>query len=297
MKDNILVDWDFDGTIADTEEAWYLIAKKYLQYFYGISLKQQKRFTRDIYLKYFVGCSPVFLVYKMAELGFIEQEKVDIQVRAEQAENFIFQCFKDFSSSPFNHIKYTDGTESVINEMHKQGTTQHITSASPSRTLIVNIELLIKNSISKNQSLIAQWLQSGDVISCFDLEKQKEYTHIYNEINKFYTNDENNYCKPSPAVHVYSLIKAINNGKKIDTIIIPEDSPSGILSGKNFKDFLENPQFSNVRQQIKIHDGTKVVVVGYLCCKHGAQPEMLLEHGADIIVNKAEKMQEIASAL
>lgn len=299
---NILIDWDFDGTIADTEIAWYYIGKRYLRHFYNISQEQYDRLTIEVYSQEFAGISPLSFTEKATRLGFLNKEQAEKNISEKEAYDFILSCFlENLNGKPlgdeYQRPKFTQGTYDLIRWLDAKGKInnniiQHITSASTKAALIANVQALANVNQDKADNILQKWLNDKVVLSCFDV-MGADNQEVFQKVNAFYTGDDKNFCKPSPVVHIFSLLLALKDSRDIDTVIILEDSQTGVLSGKNFIDFLTNNRFAIERKTLGIKDGIQVKIIGYLLTKHHLPDDKLKQSGADIVVHSADEVKEL----
>ena len=295
--ENILIDWDFDGTIANTETDWHYVLKAYLSTFFNVPESKLARLTQDVYLKGFSGLSMMDCLEKSITLGFFDKQQLEHMPSKEETKKFILDYFlkclqKDEMLAKVKKHKYTTGTYELINELQTAKINQHITSAAEHSTLLVNAQVMAKIVPHGEPNAIAEWISDDNVISCHDGENA-DNQDILQKLNKIYTDNELNYCKPSPIVHLLSLVKATKDGKKIEKIIIPEDSVAGVISGHNFAEFLSKKEFANDRQKLGLKDNIKVIVVGYLCGEVKRTEEELLQSGANLVVKIANDLKKI----
>lgn len=294
---NILIDWDFDGTIANTETDWYYILKEYLLTFFKIPTHKLESLTEEVYFKEFSGLSMIDFIEKATTLGFISKQQLEHMPSKEETEKFILDYFSkclqnDELLKKVKKHKYTTGTYELINKLEASNVNQHITSAAGHKTLLVNAQVMAKIVPQGKPNAIAEWISNNNVISCHDGETA-DNQDILKKLNKIYTNNELNYCKPSPIVHILSLLKAIKDGKHIEKIIIPEDSTAGVSSGHNLAEFLSKDEFAHDRQKLGIKDNIKVIVVGYLCGQIKRTEEELLQSGADLVIKIANDLKKV----
>jgi phosphoglycolate phosphatase-like HAD superfamily hydrolase len=244
--------WDFDGTLADSEKFFKNIVHDYiLERGYN---KNIEYLTDEFYYQNLAGVDDHKMFKIMNENNIVNCESTDD----------IINDFLDYAEYKFKHInigelKIVKGMDLLLDKLNDRGI-----------SMLVATSAHYDDFIKKCYSLDNPVVNKLDKYSAHKVPDDKEYLNLEKYLKK---------TKPNPGVFIYALENTPNR-ENIDKVIIVEDSGSGVLAGKNFKEFNKN---------------IKTKVIGFTGGLHKPNREKLLNNGADVATDNAEDLFSIIS--
>ena len=205
----IIVFWDYDGTLVDTE----IIYKDSLISFFDKNNYTLKKLDNYYFFKNISGRHPEEFLQNLKEDGYIKQ---DVNIDPIKVKEYYTEYFKKLD---VGEIKITNNIDTVIKKlMNNKDVIMCITSSS------YNHDFLIKHSNITNKTLKEYFKIGKNVYLCGEIK--------------------NCNFKPSPDIFEYAfndIIKKYNlNISKNDNLFIIEDSTAGCKAGYKFKNIFKN---------------------------------------------------------
>ena len=256
----LLILWDFDGTLANSERKFYLIFKKYIKEKIPYSIINIDKFTDEFYYKNCAGKKfyEDFKILGNAEI--IDYSRINQNILNDFL-NFLTIKLKNIKDG---EITFTKGMEELLLKLSKEKNIKMVIDTNSRKS-----DFLLKSKSLKND-IINEIINNNNVYAAPELSKEYKYLNL----EKY-----KNIAKPNPAIFIYAVEDLLNQSVKIDNIIIVEDSPSAVKGGKNFveSDYAQN-KFKNIK------------IVGYTAGEHKPDGNALLENGADVIIDNADDL-------
>ena len=256
----LLIFWDFDGTIANSERKFYLILRKFIEEQIANTIIDIKKFTPEFYFKNCAGKKYYEDFKILGNAGIIDYSKI--------SEN-ILNNFLNFAAVEFNNVKegeitFTKDMDKLLLKLSKEKKIKMVIDTNARKS-----DFLLKCKSLKND-IINEIINNNNSYSATELTRDFKYLNL----EKF-----KNMAKPNPALFIYAVEDLLKQKIEINNIIIVEDSPSAVKGGKNFveSDYAKN-KFKNIK------------IVGYTAGEHKPDGNILLENGADIIINSADDL-------
>ena len=256
----LLILWDFDGTIANSERKFYLILRKFIEDKIPNVIIDIEKFTSEFYFKNCAGKKYYEDFKILGNAGIIDYSKI--------TEN-ILNNFLDYIAVELNNIKegeitFTKDMDKLLLKLSKEKNIKMVIDTNARKS-----DFLLKCKPLKND-IINEIINNNNAYAAPDLSKDFKYLNL----EKY-----KNIAKPNPAIFIYAVEDLIKQNIEINNIIIVEDSPSAVKGGKNFveSDYAKN-KFKNIK------------IVGYTAGEHKPDGNSLLENGADIIINGADDL-------
>ena len=256
----LLILWDFDGTLANSERKFYLILKKYLEDKIPNCIINIDKFTPEFYFKYCAGKKYYEDFKILGKEGIIDYSKIS----ENDLNNFLNFLTIEFQNIKDGEITFTKDMDKLLLKLDKDNNIKIVIDTNARKS-----DLLLKSKSLKND-IINKIIDNNNVYTAHELTKDFKYLNL----EKY-----KNIAKPNPAIFIYAVEDLLNQNIKIDNIIIVEDSPSAIKGGKNFveSDYVKN-KFKNIK------------IVGYTAGEHKPDGKILLENGADIIIDNSDDL-------
>lgn len=254
----LLIIWDFDGTLANSEKKFKSIVDNFLREKIINLVTNGDKFTEEFYYKNCAGKKYTDTFKVMGEHGIIDYSKIDGE---------ILDDFLDFANESFktvlpSEISITKGMDVLLEKLSKNE----------------NIAMLIATSAIKHDFMLKCKAVNNPVVNAMDGYSCHELADDYEYLNLDKYEVKN---KPNPAIFLYALEKELEKGGDIDRVLVIEDSSSGCKAGRNFAD---------EECLGKILPKANVKVIGYTAGDHRPNPNTLLDSGADVIIENAEDL-------
>ena len=256
----LLILWDFDGTIANSERKFYLILKKYLEEKIPNSIINIEEFTPEFYYRKCAGKKYYEDFKILGNEKIIDYSKIS----ENDLNNFLNFVTIEFQNIKDGEITFTTGMDNLLLKLSKDKNIKMVIDTNARKS-----DFILKSKTLKND-IINEIIENNNAYSASELSK--DYKYLNYEKYK-------NIAKPNPAIFIYAVEDLLNQNIKIDNIIIVEDSPSAVKGGRNFveSDYAKN-KFKNIK------------IVGYTAGEHKHDGNTLLENGADIIIDNADDL-------
>ena len=256
----LLLFLDFDGTIANSERKFYFILKKYLEENIPESIININKFTPEFYFNNCAG-KKFYEDFKiLGNEGIITYSKITDDI----LNNFLTFLTKELQNIKEGEIVFTKGMDDLLFKLKKEKNIKIVIDTNARKS-----DLILKSKSLKND-IINEIIKNNNAYASPELNKELKYINFekYNTI-----------CKPNPAVFIFAVEDLLKQNIEIENIIIVEDSPSAVKGGKNFfeSDYVKN-KFKNIK------------IVGYTAGEHNPNGNVLLENGADIIIDNADDL-------
>ena len=256
----LLIFWDFDGTIANSEKKVYLILKKYIKEKIPNAIINIDKFTDEFYFKNCVG-KKFYEDFKILGDNII----IDYSKITEDILNDILNYLEiELNNIKDGEITFTKNMDKLLLKLSKEKNIKMVIDTNARKS-----DLILKSKPLKND-IINEIIEKNNVYAAPGLSKDYKYLNF----EKY-----KNIAKPNPAIFIYAIEDLLKQNIEIENIIIIEDSPPAIKGGKNFTecDFVQN-KFKNI------------TIVGYTAGEHKPDGKVLLENGADVIIDNAEDL-------
>lgn len=216
-----------------------------------------KEMSHETYIKKFGGLAFAPILSGLQDGGYIKNSSISIQ---QEMSDYYGQFFQNLSN---NSLELTDHMLNMLN---------------------------IFNKNSKINMSIVSSTNTRDFIRKMQLVKDKSLDNFFSLDKNVYLCTEFYGCrfKPAPDIYKIALDETLkrNNlslNKNNDTILIVEDSATGCMAGAGFKDIVK--------------DLINVDIVGYRVTKFPANPNDLLEAGANKIINSSDELIKYLSKI
>lgn len=254
----LLILWDFDGTLANSEKKFKAIVDGFLRDKISDYVIDQSKFTEEFYYKNCAGKKYTDTFIVLGNHNIIDYSKMT----EDDLNGFLDYANKAFKVITPNEINLTKNMDILLNKLENDK----------------DICMLIATSAVKEDFLLKCKAVNNDVINKMDGYSCHELTDDYKHLHfdKFQVKN-----KPNPAIFIYAYEKMLAKYPNITKAIVIEDSSSGCKAGRNFA----NDEF--IQTQLK-----DVKVIGYTAGDHHPDGNVLLENGADIVIDSAEKLYE-----
>lgn len=259
----LLIIWDFDGTIANSERKFKNTLHDFLEYEFNDCVIDLSLFTDDLYFKNCAGKKYTEMFRVLDELKVIDMTKV----KENDLDNFLEYVTNCYKLMKTNDIVFTDGMGELIEKL----------DTNSSISMLIATSAHMQDFIQKRRALNNPIVNKMEAYSCCDL--MDDYCHLNEETYKIKN-------KPNPAVFVYALEEVLKKHSDINKAIVIEDSSSGCEAGRNFKNY------SFVKEKLD-----KIKVIGYTAGEHKPSGELLLKHGADEIAKNTKELLNIINNL
>lgn len=259
----LLIIWDFDGTLANSEKKFKCIVDGFLKEKISGYVIDSNKFTEEFYYKNCAGKKYTDTFKVLGEHNIIDYSKIT----EENLNDFLDYANMSFKTILPGEITLTKNIDWLLDRL----------DANSNISMLIATSAIKHDFILKCEAVNNAVINKMDGYSCHELAD--DYVHL--NINKYGVKN-----KPNPAIFIYSLQEQLKSGIKIDDVVIVEDSVSGCMTGRNFTndDFVKN----NVN---------RVSVVGYTAGEHRPDAKILLESGADIAIGTAEGLYEYILSL
>ena len=256
----LLIFWDFDGTLANSERKFYFTLKKYLEEYIPETIININKFNPEFYFKNCAG-KKFYEDFKiLGNEGIIDYSKITDDI----LNNFLDYLTEELKNIKDGEITFTKGMDSLLLKLKEEKNIKMVIDTNARKS-----DFILKSKALKN-NIINEIIKNNNAYSASELNKDFKYINFekYNAITK-----------PNPAVFIYVVEDLLKQKIQIENIIIVEDSPSGVKGGRNFieSDYIKN-KFKNLK------------IVGYTAGEHKPDGNVLLENGADVIVDNADDL-------
>lgn len=256
----LLILWDFDGTIANSEKKFYLGLKKFIKEKIPNVIINIDKFTEEFYYKKCAG-KKYYEDFKI--LG--EEKIIDYsKITEKDLNNFLDFITIEFENIKDGEITFTKGMDNLLLKLSKEKNIKMVIDTNARKS-----DFILKSKALKN-NIINEIINNNNAYSATELTKDFKYLNF----EKY-----KNIAKPNPALFIYAIEDLLKQNLKFENIIIIEDSSSAIKGGKNFveSDYVKN-KFKNIK------------IVGYTAGDHKPDGKVLSENGADVIIDNADDL-------
>ena len=256
----LLILWDFDGTLANSEKKFYLILKKFLQEKKPEVIINIEKFTEEFYYKNCAGKKYYEDFKILGNEGIIDYSKI-----TEKDLNYFLEYLAiEFQNIKDGEITFTKGMDDLLLKLNKEKNIKMVIDTNARKS-----DLILKSKSLKND-IINNIINNNHVYAASELNKDYKFLNL----EKY-----KNIAKPNPALFIYAVEDLLKQNIEIENIIIIEDSYPAVKGGRNFaeSDYVKN-KFKNIK------------IVGYTAGDHKPDGNTLLENGADIIIDNANDL-------
>ena len=258
----LIIFWDFDGTLANSEKKFYLILKQYIVDKIPKVIINIEKFTEQFYYQFCSGKKFYQDFEILGEEGIIDYSKVT----QDDLSNFLDYLTQELKDVKEGEITLTKGMDELLLKLSKIEKIKMVIDTNARKS-----DLYYKSQPLKNE-IINEMIKNNNIYAAPELSDDLEYLEIEKYKGK---------TKPNPAVFIYTIEDLKKNNAEIGNIIIVEDSSSAVAGGRNFvmSEYAKN----------KLKD-SKIKIVGYTAGDHKPDGKRLSESGADIIIDNADKL-------
>ena len=256
----LLIFWDFDGTIANSEKKFYLTLKQFIQDKIPNIISNIDEFTEEFYYKNCAGKKYYEDFKILGDKGIIDYSKIT----EKDLNNFLDYLSIELQNVKDGEITFTKGMDNLLMKLSKEKNIKMVIDTNARKS-----DFILKSKALKN-NIIDEIIKNNNGYSSTDLSQDYKYLNF--EKYKI-------MAKPNPAIFIFAIEDVLKQNIKIENIIIIEDSPSAVKGGKNF---IECEYAKNKFKNIK--------VIGYTAGDHKPDGQALLENGADVIIDNANDL-------
>ncbi len=250
----LLIIWDFDGTLANSEKKFKNIINNFLKEEAKDNIINLEKFTDDFYYKKCAG-------KKYTEIfEILVDNRIINSLSEDDLQKFLNYANKSFKIILPGEINLTKNMGWLLNKLDKYNDI----------LMVIATSAIKEDFILKCKAVNNPIINKMNGYSCHELQNSYKYLNI----DKYQVKN-----KPNPAIFIYSLENMLIKNNNISKILIIEDSSTGCKAGENFvnEDFIRNNNYI-------------VRVIGYTAGDHKPDGNTLLNSGADIIINNAEML-------
>lgn len=256
----LLILWDFDGTLANSEKKFYLTLKQFIQDKIPNIITNIDEFTEEFYYKNCAGKKYYEDFKILGDKGIIDYSKIT----EKDLNNFLDYLSIELQNVKDGEITFTKGMDNLLMKLSKEKNIKMVIDTNARKS-----DFILKSKALKN-NIIDEIIKNNNGYSSTDLSQDYKYLNF--EKYKI-------MAKPNPAIFIFAVEDILKQNIKIENIIIIEDSPSAVKGGKNFREceYAKN-KFKNIK------------VIGYTAGEHKPDGQALLENGADVIIDNADDL-------